>query len=199
MAQNQYPIEGPEVAKPMPPHARRIFQGRIFGLWQWDQACYDGSSAVFERITRADYSSVVAVLKDGRIMLVEDEQPDRNAVLTAAGGGLEPAEDAAAAAARELQEETGYRGEEIVHWYSYRPANKVESVTYAFIARGAVKALEPCLEAGEKIQPVYYTFEEFVALGRNPRLRDWLMRIKLLEAELDPAKRVALKSLLYGK
>lgn len=185
-------------AYPLPPHARRVFKGKLYEVWQWEQKLYDGSTTTFEGLRRFDYAYMIGVLPDRKIMLVHDEQPDRGPVLTPAGGKVEPGEEPMTAAQREFLEETGYEAEEVVPWHTYRPSGKIAYVAHAFIGRSIHRVHEPALEAGERIEPILFTFEEFLKLGQNPDLRDWVLRIRLLEAQLDPAARAALEHLLYG-
>lgn len=185
--------------KPIPPDANKVFQGNYFGVWQWHQKLYDGSTAIFERISRADYAYMLGVTKEGKILLVEDEQPDRGLVLTPAGGAVETGEDPQQAATREFLEETGFAPQRVVHWHSYRPSTKMEHKTHAFIGYAVEKVSEPTLEPGEKIKTRLYSLEDFLQLGRNPKLRDWLLRIFLLEAMLDNNKREELSNLLLAE
>lgn len=184
-------------ARPIPPHAKKVFQGTMFSVWQWEQELYDGSHDTFERVARSDYAYAVGVLPDKKILLVEDEQPDRPAVLTPAGGGVEAGEAPAAAAQREFLEETGYKIGRLKLWHSYRPASRMEMTVHAFIGQGLEHVGAPQLDAGEKITTHTYTFEEFLDLGHDPRLREWLLRIYLLEAKVDPVKQKELYSVLY--
>jgi ADP-ribose pyrophosphatase len=194
-----FEIEDPSNTKPLPDDARKVFSGSIFDVWQWDQEMYDGSKGLFERVWRHDYAYIIGVLPDGKILLQEDEQPDRGSVLTPAGGKVDEGEDIAEAAAREMLEETGYKPKEVIHWHSYRPSAKMEAVTHAFIGRDIEKVADPELEPGEKIEIKTFTFDEFVDLGMEPRLRDWMLRIKLLESKVDPAKKEDLRKILYGE
>lgn len=182
----------------MPKHAQKVFQGKIFSVWQWEQELYDGSTATFERITRPDYAYAVGVLDDGNVMLLHDEQPDREAVLTPAGGKVDEGESPEAAVRREFSEETGYGIKELKAWHTYQPSTKVEMTTHAFVARGLTREREPHPEPGEKIQEVTYSFEEFLQLGHNPRLRDWMLRVILLEALLDQDKKEEIRKLFYA-
>lgn len=159
---------------------------------------YDGSSATFEALSRADTAHAVGVLPNGMILLTEDEQPNRPAVLTPAGGVIERGESPAAAAQREFLEETGYRIGTLVPWHQYQPSHRIAWTVHAFIGRDLAKVSDPQLEAGERIALRTYTFEEFLSLGREQRLRDLVIRIILLEALLDSQKKIALSSLLYG-
>ncbi len=193
-----FTVENPAATRPMPNTAKKVFTGHIFDIWQWEQELYDGSTAVFERARRPDYAYMIGVLPDQRVLLVEDEQPDRGSVLTAAGGKVDPNEDPERGAQRELLEETGYAPKTVVHWHTYQPSGKTEYLVHAFIGRDATKVTEPELEGGERISVQLMSFDDFIGLGMNPKLRDWMLRIKLLEAQIDPKKKEEIKQLLYG-
>ncbi len=47
-------IERPASKQPMPDHARRVFRGEVFDVYQWEQEMFDGSKAVFEKLIRQD-------------------------------------------------------------------------------------------------------------------------------------------------
>lgn len=178
--------------------AQKVFQGKIFSVWQWEQELFDGSTALFERIGRPDYACAIGVLPDNTILLVEDSQPNRETVITPAGGQVEAGETAPEALKREYMEETGYAIGELRPWMSFQPHSKVDMRTHIFIARNLEKKTEPALEAGERIVPVIYSFEEFLSLGQNQQLRELRLRIELLEAQIDPAKRQILHDLLFA-
>lgn len=187
-----------KLLKPLPPDAKEVFEGSHFSVWQWQQQLFDGSFTTFERLVRPDTAGMVAVLPDRRIMLVEDEQPHRAMVLTPAGGRVENGESAADAARRELREETGHRAEKVLHWYTYEPSASVVWRVHMFIGRNVKYAGAPQPEAGERIRPRFYSFNDFLAQGKNPKLRDYMLRIHLLEACVDADRRQVLYRLLYG-
>ena len=114
----------------IPQHAKKVFQGEIFGVWQWDQELYDGSSTTFEAVKRSSTSHTVGVLPNGQVLLVEDEQPHRQPVITPPGGMIDPGETPDEAARREFLEETGYRIGTLVPWHSYNPSVKSEWTVY---------------------------------------------------------------------
>lgn len=176
---------------------KKVFQGNVFSVWQWDQKLYDGSTSVFEKIGRPDAASVIGILPDKRILLVWDEQPGRGGLLAPAGGQLEMGEKPEEAAAREFREETGYAAGSLSLWFSHEPSNRILFTAYFYIGKNIEKVSEPSLDAGEKIELRFFTFDEFLMLGQNPKLRDSEMRIMLLEAQLDPAKKDILYKLLY--
>jgi ADP-ribose pyrophosphatase len=185
--------------KSIPQEAKKVFQGERYSLWQWEQELYDGSTATFEALKRTDTAQVVGVLSNNKIMLVDDVQPHRDAVITPAGGAVEGGEEPAKAAKREFLEETGYEAGTLMPWYNYRPSATVDSTVYAYIGRDLKKVGKQNLEPGEKIKILTYTFDEFVALGSDSNVRDLVLRIILLEAQLDNKKKAELKNILYGK
>jgi ADP-ribose pyrophosphatase len=177
---------------------KKVFQGDIFSVWQWEQELYDGSKKVFEKVKRSDSAGVIGVLPDKRIMLVWDEQPGRDGVLTCAGGQIEEGEEPAVTAKREFLEETGYRIHSLTPWLIWRPAGKMDFTVHLFIGREIEKVAEPQNTAGERTEVRLFTFDEFLALGQNETLRDMRIRITLLEAQLDPKKKEELYHTLYG-
>lgn len=177
---------------------KKVFQGDIFSVWQWEQKLYDGSTKTFEQVQRSDAAFIVGVLPDKRILLIWDEQPDREGLLGPAGGKVEEGEDPQDAAAREFLEETGYRAATIEPWISFAPSGKMVFTVHCFIGKNCEKFSEPKLEAGERIAVRFFTFDEFIMLGQEESLRAPQLRIMLLEAQIDTTKKEKLHQQLYG-
>lgn len=191
----EFVIGGPK--NRMPGHAKKVFEGEIFTVWQWQQELYDGSFATFEQIERTDSVHAVGVLPNGNIFMTKDEQPHRESILTPAGGRLEKGEEPDRGLKREFLEETGYTIGNLVPWHVYRPSEKMNWAVHAYVARDLEKVAEPDLDAGEKVTLVEFSFGEFLALGPGQQLRDIEIRNILLEALLDKRKKDELYSLLY--
>lgn len=181
----------------VPAEAKKVFQGILFSVWQWPQTLYDGSQTTFERIKRTDSVNVLGVLPDKKILLALDEQPHRPPLITLPGGRVEAGESPLEAAQRELLEETGFSAKQFIPWYSYQPSSSVLFTVHCLIARGLEKKGPATPDPGERIQPLFYAFEDFLTLGREPRLRDFMLRIYLLEACLSPEKKQALYTMIY--
>lgn len=157
-------IKRPLSKQPIPEYAKKVFAGKIFYVYQWDQELYDGSSATFEKLKRPDSTVVYPVLPDGRILLLKQEQPGRELFISTAGGRVDEGEEILAAAKRELLEETGYEAEEWVLWDAQHPTSKIDWVIYTFIAKGLKKVADLNLDSGEKIELLPVSFDEFLEI-----------------------------------
>ena len=184
--------------KPIPSHAQKVFEGKIFSFWQWEQELFDGSKTIFERISRPDAAFVLGVLPDKKLLLIEDEQPDRQPIITLPGGGLDKDEAPVRAAERELLEETGYAAAELTPWYEYSLPGKVSATFHVFIGKGLEqkKSAEP--EPGEKIKLMPMSFDEFFMMVEKQVDRYSPLRTHVLEMMLDAKKKQEFYELLYG-
>lgn len=117
----------------IPDSAQRVFEGQIFDAYQWPQQLFDGSSATFEMLRRPDTVVVLAV-KEGKLVVIEDEQPGRAARRVFPGGRVDKGEDWLTAAQRELLEETGltFKNWRLVH--VAQPTTKIEWFVATFVA-----------------------------------------------------------------
>ena len=185
----------PRSKQPIPENARKVFAGKVFDVYQWEQKLFDGSVAIFEKLKRADTVVVFPVLPDGNILLTEQEHPGKEPFVGATGGGVEPGEDVLAAAKRELLEESGYVADRFVLWDAQHPASKIDWVVYTFIAKGLKQVAGPSLDPGERIKLKPVSFEELLRLGGEPRFAEKEIVSKFIEARLDERKEKELRQL----
>ena len=155
-------INRPKSKQPIPDNAKKVFDGVLFDVYQWEQELFDGTKTVFEKLKRPDTVVVFPVLDDGKIILTEQEQPGKEPFIGAAGGRVDEGEGILEAAERELLEETGYEASEFVLWDAQHPTSKIDWVVYTFIAKGLKKIADLNLDAGEKITLKPVNFDEFV-------------------------------------
>ncbi len=178
--------------------ATKVFQGKIFSVWQWEQKLFDGSMATFERITRPDTVYMLPILANQQIVLIRDQQPQRDEIITIPRGRVEEGEQAEAAASRECLEETGYVSQDIQFWHAYQPAGKISWTISFFIGRNAEKKSVPASDPGERMTLLPVSFDDFITMAAEGQLQDPMIQILILQAKLDPQKMTALKTLLYG-
>ncbi|MBI5734116.1 MAG: hypothetical protein HY973_04220, partial [Candidatus Kerfeldbacteria bacterium] len=70
-------IERPLSKQAMPPDAKLVFKGVVFEVYQWEITGYDGQKRVFEKLKRPDTAMVIPVIKEGKIVVAQQEQPGR--------------------------------------------------------------------------------------------------------------------------
>lgn len=141
----------PEDSVLVPDEAKRVFEGKIFDTYQWQQELFDGSEHTFEMLKRTDTVSVICVVED-KILVIEDEQPHLGTRESFPGGRVDP-EDLTieAAAQREIVEETGYSFKNwrlIKVWQPYR---KMEWFVHVWLAWDVADQIPPSVDPGEKI------------------------------------------------
>ncbi|HKY74490.1 MAG TPA: NUDIX hydrolase [Patescibacteria group bacterium] len=181
----------------LPPNAKKVFQGQIFEVYQWDQQLYDGSIATFERLKRVDTAQVVAVVGD-RILIQKQEQPSLGTFFSLPGGMCDSYEEPPLEAGkRELLEETGYQSDFWTLWRTHQPFSKIIWTLHTFFARNCVKIQEPALDAGEKIQNILMTFDEFLSLADEPTFRDADLIPDMLRAQRSKTERDAFKQQVF--
>ena len=188
-------IQKPPSRQPLPSHARQVFSGKIFDIYQWDQVMYDGTTQIFEKARRVDAAVVLPVLDDGSIILLEQEQPGKERYLSTCGGRIDPGEDPLEAVNRELLEETGYKASEYILWRAINPSSKIDYTVYYFIAKGCKKVADPELDGGEKITIKSVSFDTFIHTAREKRFMEKELIADIYEALLDSKKYDQLKEL----
>lgn len=144
----------------VPKEAARVFKGQIFDVYQWKQQMFDGTFETFEMLKRPD-SVVIIAVDEGRIVLLQEEQPDGTVRHDSLPKGRVDPKDATilAAAKRELLEETGMEFED---WYLLQidqPQSKIEWFVYTYVARSKTAQHKPTHDAGEKITVELAHFE----------------------------------------
>ncbi len=188
-------IERPVSKQPLPENAKLVFKGEIFDVYQWEQEMYDGTKEIFEKLKRPDTVVIFPVLPDGRILLTKQEQPGKKPFIAATGGRVDEGEDLLTAAKRELLEESGYEAGEFMVWDAQQPVGKIDWAVFTFVAKGLKKVADLNLDSGEKIEPFAVTFDELMELACEKDFYEEEVKIKFLEAKLDPKKMEGLREL----
>lgn len=171
--------------QPIPESASQVFEGKIFSIYQWQQKMYDGTFETFEKLKRVDTVGVVAVTEDNKIIVTKQEQPGCPLFYGLAGGRIDPGEDVATAALRELREEAGMEPKTLEPWFALRPSDKIDWIIYTAIAKKCRTVGDLQLDAGEKIILEALNFADFVKLTRDPLFRDREVTSKIYEAEAN--------------
>jgi len=145
----------------IPSKAALVFKGVIFSTYQWEQELYDGSTATFEKLQRPDSAQVIAV-KDGKILITRERQPNREEYIGLLGGRIDEGEDPLDGAKRELREEAGLASNDWELYKTYTPYNKIKWDAYLYIAKNCVHVGDHQHDAGEDLTVLELTFDEFI-------------------------------------
>ncbi len=147
----------------VPQEAKLVFQGKIFSVYQWGQEMFDGSHETFEMLKRPNTIQIIAT-QGNKILMSRQSQPNKHNYYSLYGGRSEENEDPLVTAKRELLEESGLSSDDWELYKVYSPYHKIDWEIYFYIARNCQKVAEPHLDAGEKIEEMTCTFEEFKKL-----------------------------------
>lgn len=116
-----------------------------------------------------DFAVVVAVTPERRVLLVRQYRHGvEKVLLELPAGGIEPGEDPAKGAARELLEETGYKAEEMEFLFKIAPnATNCTSYAQCYLARNVRLAGTQHLDETESLELVQMEGEEVKRLLRE--------------------------------
>jgi ADP-ribose pyrophosphatase len=177
-------IKRPKLKREIPKKAKKVFEGVIFDVYQWQQKLFDGSFATFEMLRRPDTVDILPVTENGKIVVLEQWQPGKERAIGIPAGRVDEGESVLTAAKRELLEETGYEPRSLELFYTNQPTSFIDWIIFGFVARGCRKVAEQALDAGEKASIKIVDFEEFVRVALRSDFRDTEITMKILEARV---------------
>jgi len=159
-----------------------IYKTKIFSLWSGQVELDNGETAVREYIRHSGGVGIVPVI-DGKVILIEQFRISiERELIELPAGRLEPNEEPISCAARELEEEIGYRANKLIPIATYFASvgNSNEKM-YLFLALD-LKKTERRLEADERIQEVVMSLETVTEKLANQEFEDSKTIIGLREA-----------------
>lgn len=157
----------------IPKQAKKVFTGEIFDVYQWPQKMYNGKTATFEMIDRADTVQIIAT-RGNKILMGIESQPNLKRGLTLFGGRIDKDETPLYAAKRELKEESGLASNDWDLFRRYQPITKIDWEIFYYVARDCKVTAKQSLDGGEKINVTELTFDEFVEYFTAEFRQHWL-------------------------
>lgn len=140
----------------------------------------------YVRMRTADWVNAVPITTDGHIVLVRQLRHGIEQVtLEVPGGAVDPGEDPATAAAREVLEETGYGGgsRSSLGWVWVNPAIQTNRTSF-YLLRDVERIAEQDPDPTEDIEVVTVAVEEVAGLIADGTIRHSLAVVALQRAML---------------
>lgn len=150
-----------------------LLRTRLFSVLRKRIPTRHGATAVRETIEHPGAVAILPLLDDGRVCLIHNRRAAVDETLIELPAGtLEPGEQPAETARRELIEETGYRcgSLEKLHEFYMSPGILSERM-FLFLATDLV-ADERDLEPGEEIENLIVSWSEALAMADDGRIQD---------------------------
>lgn len=182
----------------IPAHARCVYQGVLFDVYQWQQELFDGSTATFEAVRRLSSVQILATTPEGQIILLREEQPYVGSFVAVPGGRVDRGRDPEETARSELREELGMEPEALVLWSTETSGSTVDWTGYDFIAHRCRPVCAPRHEPGERIEPYLVSFEQFLEEVERPDFRNKTLANRLFRMRHTPGALDALRARLLA-
>ncbi len=158
-----------------------LFQAQRFRVERVVQTMPDGSRHVREVVRHPGAVVILPLLDDGRICFVRNYRVAvAQTLIELPAGTLEPDEDPAATALRELAEETGYRAGRLEHLITFCMSPGIlDEQMHLYLAQD-LRPGPTALEAGEDIQSLLCTWDEALQMARQGDIHDGKSLVGLL-------------------
>jgi len=154
-------------------HPEMLFEGKRFRVVRLRQLMPDGTEHFREIVRHPGAVVILPLLDDGRIYFVQNYRVAVDETLVELPAGtLEPGEDPAETARRELAEETGCGAGRLEHLISFYTSPGILDEQMHFYLATALQQGAAAPEAGEDLQPLITTWEEALDMVRHGGIKD---------------------------
>lgn len=179
----------PPNARLIPNDAEKVFAGKIFDVYQWQQTLFDGSTSTFEMIRRPDTVQTICI-KDDKLVILKQLQPNQPhpSYDIPSGRHDQDHETELEAAKRETLEETGMTFSTWKLLDAFQLTSKLDWIIYTFIAYDFLDEQPQRLDAGEQIEVTLMSLDEVKRLSQTPESRTLPAKILKNVSSIDDLK-----------
>ncbi len=163
---------------------KEIYDGKVVKVRVEDILLPDGRPAKRELIGHSGGVGVIAVTEDGLVPTVTQYRiAARSLMLEIPAGKLEYGEDPLECGLRELEEETGYKAEKVVHLGEYyaTPGYCEEKINI-YLATGLSKT-EQNLDDGEFLKVEHIPLDKLYDMAMNNEIHDMKTALAIMKAK----------------
>ncbi len=155
------------------PQGEILLQARRFTVIRQIHRTPDGVEHIRETVQHPGAVTILPLFDDGRVCLIRNYRiAVEQELIELPAGTLEPGEHPDQTAARELEEETGFRAVKLVklHAFFMSPGILNERM-HVYVAQGLTKS-QTHFDAGEQIENLIVTWDEAVRMALDGRIQD---------------------------
>lgn len=162
--------------------SQRIYDGQILSLRVDRILLENGQQAVREVIDHQGAAGIVAFDEDGKLLMVRQYRyPVEQELLELPAGKIDPGETPLQCAARELEEETGYKAQKLIALGRVYPAAAYDvELVHLFYAEGLTPAQQK-LDEDEFLSVEHVDFDEAVRMVLEDEILDSKTQIGILK------------------
>ena len=164
---------------------RRVYDGRILNVRVDEAILPNGKTVTREVIEHHGACGIVAFYEEGKLLMVRQYRyPMACELLELPAGKIDPGETPDACAARELEEETGYRASELEFLGDIYPiAAYCCEVVHLYLAKGLTRGAQH-LDPDEFLDVLHVDFDEALSRVLAGELPDSKTQIGIMKAAL---------------
>jgi len=158
-----------------------VFEGKLLHVKRDTVRLPDGKTATREYIDHPGAVMIIPRLADGKLLLERQfRYPLARIFIEFPAGKIDPGEDSATTAARELLEETGYTAEHWAHIGTLHPLITYSTERIEIYTADALTFVGAKLDAGEFVEIITATLEEALTWIDRGELTDVKTMLGLL-------------------